>query len=255
MACIKVDYEQMERTALVIEEYVECLTRRMEQVKGEVIDLEMAWQGTDADQFKMQFEKLDGNESVYSQTVEGLKAYSSFLRFAISKYKQVQCYHAGVSKPDQFIADTLMVAQSMLLSEQIAQKAQDEMKTTATAVLISEDTVYRGYIGDSRIYVFKKNKVKERTLDHSVPQMLVMAREIKEKDIRNHPDRNRLLKVKKRIFLIQPGDGNGMVYLNDELLMTFSEIKSRDIIQLGEAMFMFYPFCGPEFTWDDYIGK
>lgn len=46
-----------------------------------------------------------------------------------------------------------------------------------------------------------------------------------------------------------------MVYLNDELLMTFSEIKSRDIIQLGEAMFMFYPFCGPEFTWDDYIGK
>lgn len=106
-----------------------------------------------------------------------------------------QCYHAGVSKPDQFIADTLMVAQSMLLSEQIAQKAQDEMKTTATAVLISEDTVYRGYIGDSRIYVFKKNKVKERTLDHSVPQMLVMAREIKEKDIRNHPDRNRLLKV------------------------------------------------------------
>ena len=74
-------------------------------------------------------------------------------------------------------------------------QAQDEMKTTATAVLISEDTVYRGYIGDSRIYVFKKNKVKERTLDHSVPQMLVMAREIKEKDIRNHPDRNRLLKV------------------------------------------------------------
>ena len=57
-----------------------------------------------------------------------------------------QCYHAGVSKPDQFIADTLMVAQSMLLSEQIAQKAQDEMKTTATAVLISEDTVYRAYI-------------------------------------------------------------------------------------------------------------
>lgn len=60
---------------------------------------------------------------------------------------------------------------------------------------------------------------------------------------------------KKRIFLIQPGDGSGMVYLNDELLMTFSEIKSRDIIQLGEALFMFYPFCGEDFTWDDYISK
>ena len=60
---------------------------------------------------------------------------------------------------------------------------------------------------------------------------------------------------KKRIFLIQPGDGSGMVYLNDELMMTFSEIKSRDIIQLGEALFMFYPFCGEDFTWDDYISK
>ena len=65
MACIKVDYEQMERTALVIEEYVECLTRRMEQVKGEVIDLKMAWQGTDADQFKIYFEKKnDSNEDI-----------------------------------------------------------------------------------------------------------------------------------------------------------------------------------------------
>ena len=34
-----------------------------------------------------------------------------------------------------------------------------------------------------------------RTLDHSVPQMLVFAGDIKEKHIRKHPDRNRLLKV------------------------------------------------------------
>lgn len=60
---------------------------------------------------------------------------------------------------------------------------------------------------------------------------------------------------KKRRFLLQPGDGNGMVYLNDELLLEFREIESRDIIQLGEALFMFYPFCGEDFTWDDYIEK
>lgn len=60
---------------------------------------------------------------------------------------------------------------------------------------------------------------------------------------------------KKRRFLLQPGDGNGMVYLNDELLLEFRELESRDIIQLGEALFMFYPFCGEDFTWDDYIEK
>lgn len=58
---------------------------------------------------------------------------------------------------------------------------------------------------------------------------------------------------KKRIFLIQPGDGNGLVYLNDDLLMSFSEIKNGDVIQLGEALFRFVPLCGEAFSWDDYI--
>ena len=34
-----------------------------------------------------------------------------------------------------------------------------------------------------------------RTLDHSIPQMLVMSGEITESEIRNHPDRNILLRV------------------------------------------------------------
>lgn len=107
------------------------------------------------------------------------------------------CFNSGVTDPENFIPETLTIAQNMLLSEQIAQNAPNEMKTTATAVLIDSENgkVYRGHVGDSRIYTFAKNKVKERTVDHSVPQMLVLAKEIKEKDIRNHPDRNRLLKV------------------------------------------------------------
>ena len=34
-----------------------------------------------------------------------------------------------------------------------------------------------------------------RTIDHSIPQMLALAGEIKEKEIRRHPDRNKLLRV------------------------------------------------------------
>jgi serine/threonine protein phosphatase PrpC len=43
--------------------------------------------------------------------------------------------------------------------------------------------------------MFNNNKMIMRSLDHSVPQMLVFAGELKEKNIRNHPDRNRLLRV------------------------------------------------------------
>ena len=69
------------------------------------------------------------------------------------------------------------------------------MKTTMTALVCDGKQVQWGHIGDSRLYMFQDNKIATRTLDHSVPQMLVATGEIKEKDIRGHEDRNRLLKV------------------------------------------------------------
>ena len=70
-----------------------------------------------------------------------------------------------------------------------------QMKTTAAALAIQGGQAVWGHIGDSRLYAFERNKVKLRTLDHSVPQMLALSGEIREKDIRGHPDRNRLLRV------------------------------------------------------------
>ncbi len=87
------------------------------------------------------------------------------------------------------------VAQKKLLEAQKIKSAKHEMKTTAVILTITDKEIRWGHIGDSRAYMFKKGKYKKRTLDHSVPQMLVMARDIKEKDIRNHPDRNKLLRV------------------------------------------------------------
>ncbi|MGN0379539.1 MAG: FHA domain-containing protein [Butyrivibrio sp.] len=58
---------------------------------------------------------------------------------------------------------------------------------------------------------------------------------------------------KKRVFILQAGESSGLVYLNENLLMTYEEIHAYDVIQLGEALFMFMPFCGEKFTWDDYI--
>lgn len=71
----------------------------------------------------------------------------------------------------------------------------NSMKTTLAITIIEDRTIYGAYIGDSRIYIFEKGKITYQSLDHSVPQMLVSAGEIPPKKIRNHPDRNRLLKV------------------------------------------------------------
>lgn len=94
-----------------------------------------------------------------------------------------------------FLGSTFMASQDILMAEQMVRKAKSKMKTTAVSVVTDDRNAYVGHIGDSRGYVFYKNKVKIRTLDHSIPQMLVLSKQIKEEQIRNHPERNMLLRV------------------------------------------------------------
>ena len=81
------------------------------------------------------------------------------------------------------------------MAEQIHRSAKQKMKTTAVAGITDGKKLYFGHIGDSRLYIFNKNKVLTRTLDHSIPQMLAIAKEIDESEIRNHPERNYVLRV------------------------------------------------------------
>ena len=94
-----------------------------------------------------------------------------------------------------FLGQTFLASQDILMAEQKARNAKQKMKTTGVAVVTDDRNAYVGHVGDSRCYVFHKNKIKTRTLDHSIPQMLVLSKEIKEAQIRNHPDRNILLRV------------------------------------------------------------
>lgn len=57
---------------------------------------------------------------------------------------------------------------------------------------------------------------------------------------------------RKRQFFIQNGETDGLTYVNDELIVTFAELKNYDIITVGEVKLVFIALCGDKFTWDDY---
>lgn len=96
---------------------------------------------------------------------------------------------------EDFFEKAFAAAQNAIIKEQERCHAPSKMKTTLVVLIIDGERVQWAHVGDSRLYAFKRNKVKCRTLDHSVPQMLVISGEIKEKEIRHHPDRNRLMRV------------------------------------------------------------
>ena len=94
-----------------------------------------------------------------------------------------------------FLPATFSFAQDALLHYQQAHNAGGKMRTTVAALVINGSQVSIGYIGDSRVYIFRRNSTLQRTIDHSVPQMLALAGEIEETEIRSHPDRNKILRA------------------------------------------------------------
>ena len=111
----------------------------------------------------------------------------------VEVFKREFC--ANPEHNEGFLNAAFSNAQSEILALQRAHGDKLGMKTTVVCLSIINGMCQWGHIGDSRLYVFRKNKVSIRTLDHSVPQMLVLSGEIKEKHIASHPDRNRLLRV------------------------------------------------------------
>lgn len=99
------------------------------------------------------------------------------------------------AEPERELSHAMLCAQKELLEKQKEENAINAMKTTAVALLIREDKAYFAHVGDSRGYAFLRKGKYVRTIDHSVPQMLALAGDIKEKEIRYHQDRSSLLRV------------------------------------------------------------
>lgn len=54
---------------------------------------------------------------------------------------------------------------------------------------------------------------------------------------------------KSSVYVIMPGDGRGLVYLNGEEVFAATELKAGDRIELGDTTLYFVPLCGEMFKW------
>ena len=60
---------------------------------------------------------------------------------------------------------------------------------------------------------------------------------------------------RKREFFLKPGDGNGLVYINDDNVFDTTMLHNGDIVELGNVKLIFVALCGPSFNWADFINK
>lgn len=64
-----------------------------------------------------------------------------------------------------------------------------------------------------------------------------------------------IFEPKKQEFFLKPGDGNSLVYLNDENVFDTVPLHNGDILELGNVKLLFVALCGPNFSWDNYLDK
>ena len=52
-----------------------------------------------------------------------------------------------------------------------------------------------------------------------------------------------------RAFMLVPGDGDGLVYLEGKSIFHAAELMDLSRIQVGETVLVFRPLCGEHFSW------
>lgn len=117
----------------------------------------------------------------------------------------------------QALTDYFKAAQGAIHREQKIDPFLCSMRTTLVLLITSPEGAMWAHVGDCRLYHFQGGRIIFQTKDHSVPQVMADAGDIKPQEIRNHEDRNRLLRtlghendlkptVEKRVHPVRPGD-------------------------------------------------
>ncbi len=95
---------------------------------------------------------------------------------------------------DNSISDSLNLslqkANTSILNKATKEPEKKGMGTTFSALVIKDMKGNIIHVGDSRIYLIRKNKIKRLTRDHTFVEKMIEEGKIKEKDAKTHPHRN-----------------------------------------------------------------
>ena len=80
-------------------------------------------------------------------------------------------------------------------SKRIYKKAQRSgglsgMGTTVDACVIRDNKAFIAHVGDSRVYLFRENELKQITTDHSLVEEMVQNKQITPEEAKTHPMKN-----------------------------------------------------------------
>lgn len=104
----------------------------------------------------------------------------------------------------KLVKDAMEYANTVVYEESKKDENLQGMGTTLDICFIYNSKIYIGHVGDSRIYLIKKDIARKITKDHSYVQQLVEDKKITREEAKHHPKKNMLLKALGCTSYVEP---------------------------------------------------
>jgi len=99
-----------------------------------------------------------------------------------------------IEQPSAFLALSILHAHKMIKAMGEAHKPPINPRTTCVVCLVQNGYAYWAHVGDSRLYLFRKGELVERTQDDTMIERMRQEGVLTEEEMLTHPDKSRLLK-------------------------------------------------------------
>ena len=119
----------------------------------------------------------------------------------------------------KLVKDAMEYANMVVYEESKKDENLQGMGTTLDVCFIYNSKIYIGHVGDSRIYLIKKDIARKITKDHSYVQQLVEDKKITREEAEHHPKKNMLLKALVCTSYVEPDIRARNLEKDDILLM------------------------------------
>lgn len=133
-----------------------------------------------------------------------------------NNFEKIEHDKEAISK---LIKDAMEYANMVVYEESKKDENLQGMGTTLDVCFIYNSKIYIGHVGDSRIYLIKKDIARKITKDHSYVQQLVEDKKITREEAEHYPKKNMLLKALGCTSYVEPDIRARNLEKDDILLM------------------------------------
>ena len=139
------------------------------------------------------FGKYSGSYGDLLIVCDGMGGYFGGELAAQIAVESISAHFAGLEAefdPTQALNQSLISAQTKIEDYKAEHPEVADMGTTAVVVLLREQQFWYAWVGDSRIYLVRDDKIQQLSRDHSYVQDLVDEGLIEASEMATHPKRN-----------------------------------------------------------------